>query len=145
MHRYLYQRRHVLKKMPQVREYMTRAPHTIPAETTLRGAQTLMREYGIRHLPVKKGNKLVGILSESLLKVALSLPQVDSLLVEDAMIPDPTCVPPDTELDVVAAQMAEEKYGCTLVLEESGQLVGIFTTVDACRALRQVLETNYPG
>lgn len=34
--------------------------------------------------------------------------------------------------------MAQEHIGCTLVTEK-GKLVGVFTTVDACRVLAEVL------
>ena len=61
------------------------------------------------------------------------------------MVRDPFTVAADTELDEVVAAMAEEKYGCALIHDDDGKLIGIFTTVDACRALRQVLETFYPG
>lgn len=127
-------------KMPRVREFMTPLPHTVGAEETLRKAQTLMKEYGVRHLPVKKDGKLIGIVSERNLKEALGSLNGALLKMEDVMIPDPFHVTPQTPLDEVAGAMAEEKYGCALVQEE-GRLIGIFTTVDACRALRQILET----
>ncbi len=132
------------RKIPQVREYMTPAPHTIGAETPLGKIQELMREYRVRHLPVKKGKQVVGIVSDRSVKSALGSKEGSALTAEDIMIPDPFSVTAHTELDQVAAEMAEEKYGCALVQDDAGKLIGIFTTVDACRALRQVLETFYP-
>lgn len=131
-------------KMPQVREYMTLTPHTIAAETSLQKVQELMRQYRVRHLPVKKGATLVGIISDRSVKSALGSAGENVLTAEDIMIPDPFSVAPQTNLDEVVAAMAEEKYGCALIRDDDGKLVGIFTTVDACRALRQVLETFYP-
>ncbi len=131
-------------KMPQVREFMTPTPHTIAAETPLHKVQELMHKHRVRHLPVKKDGALVGIISDRSVKSALGYSKEDVLTAEDLMIRDPFSVAPQTDLDEVVAAMAEEKYGCALVQDDDGQLVGIFTTVDACQALRQVLETFYP-
>ena len=131
-------------KMPQVREYMTPTPHTIASETPLKEVQELMRQNRVRHLPVKKGEALVGNISDRSVKSALGSTGENVLTAEDIMIPDPFSVSPQTNLDEVVAAMAEEKYGCALIRDDDGKLVGIFTTVDACRALRQVLETFYP-
>ena len=132
------------RKMPQIREYMTPVPHTVGSDTPLSKIQEFMSQYQVRHLPVRKGNDLVGIISDRSVKSALGSQRSELLRAEDVMIPEPFSVLPQTDLDQVAAEMAEEKYGCALVREESGKLIGIFTTVDACRVLRQVLETFYP-
>jgi len=131
-------------KMPKVREYMTPTPRSVAAESSLHGVQQLMRHHRVRHLPVKKGETLVGIISDRSVKSALGSAGGDGLTAEDIMIPDPFSVAPQTNLDEVVAAMAEEKYGSALIQDDDGKLVGIFTTVDACRALRQVLETFYP-
>jgi len=47
-----------------IQKYMTRALHTIGQEQTLDVAHTVMRQHGIRHLPVLEGGKLVGLLSQ---------------------------------------------------------------------------------
>jgi acetoin utilization protein AcuB len=45
--------------MGSIARYMTRSPHSIGAELTLARAQEVMRRYGIRHLPVLHGVRLV--------------------------------------------------------------------------------------
>jgi acetoin utilization protein AcuB len=47
-------------------------------------------------------------------------------------------VGPDAPLDVVVAEMAEHKYGSAIVTN-GPTIEGIFTTVDACRALVDAL------
>jgi CBS domain-containing protein len=47
-------------------------------------------------------------------------------------------VSPDSPLDEVVATMAQHKYGCAVVMQ-NGKLVGIFTTVDVCRAFAEML------
>ncbi len=132
-------------KMPQVREYMTPTPHAIAAETPLQRIQEVMSEHRIRHLPVKKGAVVVGVISDRSVKSALGFAHANVLTAEDIMVRDPFSVGAETELDQVVGEMAEEKYGCALIHDDAGKLIGIFTTVDACRALRQVLETVYTG
>lgn len=131
--------------MPQVREFMTRAPKTVSASTPLETVQCLMEELGIRHFPVEKDGKLLGIVSERNVKAALLTSTGKDFSAEDVMLPQPYVVPPYTDLDLVVAAMAEEKYGSAIIQEDSGEVVGIFTTVDVCRALYQVLETHYPS
>ena len=103
-------------------------------------AHGIMREFHCRHLPVLTGGKLVGLLSDRDLSLLETLRDVDpkKVLVEDAMTADPYTVSPDTALDEVVAAMAEHKYGCAVVMQNN-KLVGIFTTVDACRAFAEML------
>ncbi len=133
------------RPMPKVQEFMTRSPKTMVAETPLETVQCLMKEWGIRHFPVEKQGTLVGIVSDRNVKAALLSPEGKSFSAEDVMVPEPYVVPPDVDLDLVVSAMAEEKFGCAIVQEGDGKVVGIFTTVDACRAFCQILETNYPS
>src|SRR5690606_17469275 len=49
----------VAKKPTTVAEVMTVCPHTIGSDQKLAKAHQIMRELGIRHLPVLRGGKLV--------------------------------------------------------------------------------------
>jgi len=132
------------KPMPQVREFMTPMPKTLPASAPLEEALGLMREYGIRHLPIEEAGQLVGVLSDRAVKSATASGWAKNLTVGDVMIGDPFTASTETPLDAVASVMAEEKYGCAILCDDAGKVQGIFTTVDACRALRQLLESVYP-
>jgi acetoin utilization protein AcuB len=120
-----------------IRHYMTPTPHTIGAEQMLTVAIELMRENKIRHLPVLRGGRLVGILSERDVALISGLPAVDpaAVPVEDAMSEEVYTVSGDTPLDEVAATMAANKYGSALVVDPRNHLVGVFTTIDALHAL----------
>jgi acetoin utilization protein AcuB len=63
------------------------------------------------------------------------------VLVSEAMTQDPYLVSPDTALDEVVSTMAESKLG-SAVVTQNGKVVGIFTTVDACRAFSDLLHTR---
>lgn len=123
-----------------ISEFMTKSPYTAAVDMPLLEAQEILREHDIRHLPVLDGEKLVGMLSDRNLKEALASPGGEKFLVEDAMMPDVFAVSPDTELSTVVEEMAAEKYGCALIQEKDGKVIGVFTTVDACRLLAELLK-----
>ena len=121
-----------------IRDYMSSAPVAFEAEQPLREAKLRMYELGVRHLPVVSRQRLVGILSHRDITLAESLGQVDDdFPVSRAMQPDPFSVGPDALLHAVAEEMAEHKYGTAVVVdpEHPQKLIGIFTTIDALRAL----------
>lgn len=131
------------KTIPQIQKYMTVLPHTIGFDQTLEKAQSIMREYQIRHLPILKAGRLVGILSDRDIKLILSFADVDptKVTVEEAYTPDPYITNPNAPLDEVVSHMANHKYGCALVADNH-KLVGIFTDIDAMRALSELLATR---
>ncbi len=117
-------------------EVMTKVPVTIPDDLTLSDARQRMFDSHIRHLPVLRGNHLVGILSERDIAVVSSIPGVDPdhVLVNQAMVDDPfTCAPSDSLRDV-ASTMLERKIGAAIVAD-GGKVAGMFTTIDALREL----------
>jgi len=120
-----------------IRAYMTPSPYTIGADQTLAVASELMRKHKIRHLPVLRGGRVVGILSQRDVALICGLPGVEptEVPVEDAMTDSVYSVQPETPLDEVAATMAANKYGAALIVGERDHVIGVFTTVDALHAL----------
>ncbi|MGH7296699.1 MAG: CBS domain-containing protein [Polyangiaceae bacterium] len=119
-----------------IRHFMTPAPHSIGRDQPLALAHARMRDFGIRHLPVLDGGKLAGILSQRDALLVETLRDVDpaDVAVEEAMSTDVYVVTPDVPLKEVATEMAAHKYGCAVVVD-GRHVVGIFTTVDALKAL----------
>lgn len=132
-----------MKQVPKIEKFMTPMPHSVNSEVRLNIAKNLMREYGIRHLPVQKAGKLVGVLTDRDLKLASTFDKTGDFSVEDAMTPDPFTVDPSTPLNEVVKNMAEKKFGCAVVTQTNGKIVGIFTATDGLRAFGEVLESNY--
>lgn len=130
------------KKIPLMKEYMTFTPHTIGADIPVTKAQELMREYHIRHLPVLTRGKIVGVISDRNVKEALVSKGGEEFVVEDVMMPDPYSVSGEAPLDSVLSAMADEKYGCAIIEDKVKKAVGIFTTVDACRAFKEWLHDS---
>lgn len=117
-------------------DVMTEQPVTIGREQTLALAHKMMRENHCRHLPVLERGELVGVLSQRDLYFLETIAGVDMEedKVDDAMSTDAYAVTPDARLDEVAATMADNKYGCAVIMERE-RVVGIFTATDALRVL----------
>jgi len=131
------------KPIPSVQKYMTTSPHTIGEDQPMALAHRMMREHHVRHLPVLRGAKIVGLVSDRDLNLVETLSEVDphKVLVSEAMSQDPYVVSSDAALDEVVSTMAEKKYGSTVIVQHE-KVVGIFTTVDACRAFADLLHTR---
>jgi acetoin utilization protein AcuB len=121
-----------------VGEYMTKTPHTIGVEQSLAIARRLMNESHIRHLPVLHGGDLVGMLSKREVESMAALPGSSHLTVEEAMVPDVYVTSGDASLAVVADEMARRNVGSG---DESAKVLGVFTVVDALRALADALRS----
>ena len=128
------QRSHM--NIPRVYKYMTPSPHSIGRDQSLAMAHQMMREHKIRHLPVLDAGVLVGLVSERDLLFVETLRDVDPsrVKVEEAMTAEPYFVNVDTPVKDIALAMIEHKYGSAVVVDH-GNVVGIFTTIDALRAL----------
>lgn len=129
-----------MKRSPVIGDYMTRGPHTIGVHQSISSALKIMQSHGIRHLPVYEGGQLVGLVSDRDLHLVASLmdQRPDEISVEEAMTNEPARMPADAPLGQAARLMSERKYGA-LVVTEGNQVAGVLTTVDALRALAELL------
>lgn len=132
-----------MKSIPTVQKYMTYVPRSIGYDQTIAQAREYMRKLHLRHLPVLKGGELVGVITDRDISLVLGFNDTDAttLKVEEAYTPEPYVTSPKSPLSEVVARMAEKKYGCALVVD-NGKLVGIFTEIDAYKALSELLETR---
>ncbi len=120
--------------MTEIRHLMTPSPYSVGAEQPVAEAARRMRAHHIRHLPVLRGGRLEGLISERdiALVSALSM-DTEELTVEEAMSPAPFAVSPDTDVAEVVKRMGEQKLGSVVVVD-GNDVVGIVTTTD-CLAL----------
>jgi len=123
---------------------MTPAPYVISPDAPLPRAQALMREHGFRHLPVMRGEQLVGIVSDRSIALVQCVARrgADEFFVEDAMTPDPYVAARDAPLTKVAREMVDRKVGSAVVLDGT-RVAGVFTVTDALEALVEVLEGTF--
>lgn len=124
-----------------VLERMTAGAHSIAAHQPLSAAHELMRQHDIRHLPVLRGGKLVGLVSQRDLHLVETLRDVDpkAVPVDEAMTHDVFTTSPHAPLGHVAREMAQRKLGSAVVVD-GGRVVGVLTTVDALHALADLLD-----
>ncbi len=112
----------------------------------------LLRRHKIRHLPVVDGQeKLVGLVSEdNLLRhvtpkhtengYEFNMEEIDQLILEHVMTPDPVSVHPEDPLSRASSIMSREKYGAIPVVDQENKLVGIISQIDLMRLLTRWLE-----
>jgi acetoin utilization protein AcuB len=134
---------HPVRQYPVIRQYMTVCPHTISAQQSLTTARRMMLEHEVRHLPVLEGGRIIGLLSERDLLLVESLAGVNptDVRVEEAMVQSVFTARPDEPVAEVIQAMIERKLGSTVIVEGE-HVVGVFTTIDALRALLDLLESR---
>ncbi len=127
--------------MISVAEFMTKDLVTVREADDLALAEALLKLGGIRHLPVVRDRKLVGILTQrDVLRSGFAgKPSARELPVSEVMTKEPTSVRPGLGLASVARLMLERKFGCLPVCEEDGTLVGIVTEADFVRFAADVV------
>jgi CBS domain-containing protein len=134
------------------RDVMTPNPVTVTPQASLAEVWDLMRELKIRHVPVARAGVLAGMVSDrdfSGLDVArvLTVEGAEALRKElatpviNVMSADVICVEPETGLGDVIDLLLEHKVGALpVVLPDTRELVGIVSSVDVLRALRDLVE-----
>ena len=126
-----------------VRDIMRGKPVTIGAGDALSTVEDIMRLGGVRHLPVVRGGKLVGVVSErDLLRVSLSnLTEFGTeerraflhvVEIARVMSAPPIVIDPEASVTEAARVMAIHKIGCLPVVEGE-ELLGIVTETDLLR------------
>lgn len=123
-----------------VADYMTPSVRTIGRMDTLANAHQVMRDNHVRHLPVVEGGRVVGIVSQRDLYLLETIKGIDTedSLVEDAMTANPYVVAPSTPLAQVVMEMIDHRWGSAIVAE-GAKVRGIFTAIDAMKALVEAL------
>ncbi len=126
---------------------------TVEPSSTLAEARTLMHEHRIHHVPVRKGERLVGLITltnvlaatDSFLRDPQHRIHANEIKVEDAMVTDVATVDVNASLRHAALFMEKHKIGCLPVMDKD-KLVGIITETDfvavAINLLEQLEETE---
>ena len=136
-----------MKAMPMIADVMTPFPHTIELDQSIGSAKNIMYSHSIRHLPVLENGKLVGIISDRDIKLALAVTKIKNadleLKVGDVCVLNAYAVDHSEKLDKVVKHLSENHIG-SAVITKQGKVVGIFTSSDACKALSEILHICYP-
>ena len=136
-----------MRKNKSITHIMTKDPITIHEEESVSRVRELFLEHGIHHLPVVKGNKLVGMISwTDLMRVSFgdafgqSAESVDATLdytfsITELMQSDPRHVTTNHSILDAARVLEEADFHSLPVVNEDEQLVGIVTTKDLMKFL----------
>ena len=128
-----------LKRVPKVKSVMTPFPYSISSDETLARAEEMMASHEIRHLPVMKDKKTVGVVSaRDLARAGKEQRTVGDVAHLEAFVVDLS-----TPLDRVLVHMANNHIDAALVVKMD-RLVGIFTLTDACRQFAECLQAIFP-
>ena len=136
----------MLPERVPVEEFTTPDPITVTEDMSVDELLMLMREHGIRHLPVVRDGVAVGVISDRDVRLFAGLSVAEKFQVNagDIMSPDPLTVSSTTALDDVAFMMPDNKVGSVIVLEDD-ELLGIFTATDALNALVEIVRAMRLG
>lgn len=118
-------------------------PISVEQDVTVADALDVMRNFGVRHLPVFDGDLLVGLVSERDLKSAMHPKANAKSPVSEVMSKKPYSAYEETSLKDITKVMFENKYGSVLITDSDSALVGIFTTTDALRVLHEFFTGKY--
>jgi cystathionine beta-synthase len=110
---------------------------TIAPEDTLATAHRRMKLYDVSQLPVLEDDRLVGIIDESDLLVAVNAnPAAFAEQVRDAMVSKVETIAHDQPLEALPAIFARDHVA---VVEREGRFVGLITRIDFINHLRRRL------
>lgn len=138
-----------------VKDRMTRNPVTVSPETTVPDALEIMKQNGVRRLPVVKNGVLVGIVTQMDLLRATPSPAttlavweipglVAKIKVQDVMTTNVQTIGPDEPIEDAALIMRQHKIGGVPVMQ-GDQLVGIITETDIFDAFVDMLGVRQGG
>ena len=128
----------------KVSDLMTTEVVTLTEDETLAHAQRCMARGRIRHLPVIREGRLVGLVTHrDLLAASFSIfaeVKADeqrrvfaTVPVAEAMHRDVVTVSPNLGVSQAARILLENKYGCLPVVDDESTLLGIVTEADFLR------------
>ena len=124
----------------RVRDIMPEKMVTISAGDTLSTVEDIMTLGHVRHMPVVRGGKLVGVVSErDLLRTSLSRLSefgdlqrrafLQGIEIARVMSTPPIVISPDDSVEEAARVMCLHKIGCLPVLDGE-ELLGLITETD---------------
>ena len=132
---------HAAPSAIRVSAVMTRAPLAVREEASLDQAMAILEEERLRHLPVVRAGRVVGVISErDLLELTGWLhPREREALeapagtVRQHMHAPPICIGPEDSLARAILRLVGRGIGCLPVVED-GLLMGILSETDPLRA-----------
>lgn len=123
--------------------YTTPSVLVIDEEETVAVALEVMREQGVRHMPVCRGQKIVGLISERDLRPFMLGQLRHDVKVGQIGVEDIYTANQRAPLLDVVFTLSQRKIGSAVIVDDQGKLTGIFTTTDALNALIEIIRGDY--
>jgi acetoin utilization protein AcuB len=134
---------------------MTKKVFSVSPDDYLSDALSLMKEKGIKHVPVVKNGKLKGIISDRDIKeyspskaTSLDIYELHYILaktkIKEMMTTGVITTTSDAPLEEAAMIMLDRSIGCLPVIDE-GNLAGIISDKDIYRALVDITGVRHGG
>lgn len=134
------------ERLVQIKNWMSKRIVRVEEDTPITRVSKALEDHQIRHLPVTRNGRLVGLIMDRDVKEALpsrstslSAQELYHLLSEvkarDVMQPDPVTIQPEHTVEAAAVRMLEHKITGMPVVTEEGNLVGMISQGDVFRVL----------
>lgn len=138
-----------------VSDWMTKKVLSVEPDSYLSDALSLMKEKGIKHVPVIKGGKLKGIISDRDIKeyspskaTSLDIYELHYILaktkIKEMMTTNVITTTSDTPVEEAAMTMLDRSIGCLPVTDKEN-LAGIISDKDIFRALVDITGVRHGG
>ena len=128
----------------KIRSVMSPLPFHIDSTASLTEVLQQMQSMEIRHLPVMENDQIIGVLTQSEATLGQRICEATGYcpLAGEACREEPHIVTGNTELIDVVKDLIDRKITYVLVADDDADddLIGIFTTTDAQKALVYLLE-----
>jgi len=119
---------------------MTLHPRTVTSEDSAQDISEKMKTLNYRQFPVVEEGKLVGIVTETDIAVALS--DKNDIKVKDVMVTDPFTIMEDASIENASEIIRIKSFNSLPVVSENNELLGIITITDILDALRTTFSFN---
>lgn len=139
-----------------VKDWMSQPVITVDVNDSMQTAMKLVKEHGIRMLPVLENGELKGVVTDrdlkrksasdaTTLEVHELLYLISTLKVETIMTPKPITVPFNYTVEETAEVLLKNKISGVPVLDEKGDLMGVVTQTDIFRAFISLTGISQKG
>ena len=133
-------------------DLMTIDPETVSEDVPLREVVAAMNRANIRQILVVDGKKLIGIVTDRDIRLAVNSPLtageplerlelLNGYKAKDCMTPNPRSVAPETPIHKVAELLSMYKFGALPVVKDD-ELVGIITVTDLLNQMALIPEPD---
>ena len=113
----------------RVHDWMSPDPVTTTTAVKAADARRLMHRYGIRHLPVVRSGRVVGMISDRDVRSAFPGANVGAV-----MSTPPQVIHVDATTEEAARLMLSRRISALPVLDDASHMVGLITTTDCLLA-----------